>query len=171
MASEIKLSITVYILPKRCNKQDYFHCLQYPVTVFQVWMCEWVSWGSLRIRHRPSLNNPIKNPQHNHWNFLILISPFMYRSHTASCIRLCSHRTFDGTRQYTQVRNEGEERKRWQWLLQSHNIIFNIKILFFGFKKFIFRVTASTGMNDTSSRSHAIFTINFTQVSTGGQSW
>ena len=28
-----------------------------------------------------------------------------------------------------------------------------------------FRVTASTGMNDTSSRSHAIFTINFTQVS------
>lgn len=26
------------------------------------------------------------------------------------------------------------------------------------------RTTASTGMNDTSSRSHAIFTINFTQV-------
>ena len=29
-----------------------------------------------------------------------------------------------------------------------------------------YRVTASTGMNDTSSRSHAIFTINFTQVCT-----
>lgn len=27
------------------------------------------------------------------------------------------------------------------------------------------RTTASTGMNDVSSRSHAIFTINFTQVS------
>lgn len=26
------------------------------------------------------------------------------------------------------------------------------------------RTTASTGMNDTSSRSHAIFTINFTQA-------
>lgn len=26
------------------------------------------------------------------------------------------------------------------------------------------RTTASTNMNDTSSRSHAIFTINFTQV-------
>lgn len=26
------------------------------------------------------------------------------------------------------------------------------------------RTTASTGMNDASSRSHAIFTINFTQV-------
>lgn len=26
------------------------------------------------------------------------------------------------------------------------------------------RTTASTGMNDVSSRSHAIFTINFTQV-------
>ena len=101
---------------------------------------------------------------------LILISPFMYRSDTASCIRLCSNRTFDGTRQCTQVRNEIEERKRWRWLLQSH--IFNIKILFFSFylswllKNIFFRVTASTGMNDTSSRSHAIFTINFTQVST-----
>lgn len=29
------------------------------------------------------------------------------------------------------------------------------------------RTTASTGMNDVSSRSHAIFTINFTQVSDG----
>ena len=28
------------------------------------------------------------------------------------------------------------------------------------------RTTASTGMNATSSRSHAIFTINFTQVRT-----
>lgn len=26
------------------------------------------------------------------------------------------------------------------------------------------RTTAATGMNDVSSRSHAIFTINFTQV-------
>lgn len=29
------------------------------------------------------------------------------------------------------------------------------------------RTTASTSMNDVSSRSHAIFTINFTQVSDG----
>ena len=29
---------------------------------------------------------------------------------------------------------------------------------------FVFRTTASTNMNDTSSRSHAIFTIVFTQV-------
>lgn len=32
------------------------------------------------------------------------------------------------------------------------------------------RTTASTGMNDVSSRSHAIFTINFTQVGGAGQS-
>lgn len=30
------------------------------------------------------------------------------------------------------------------------------------------RTTASTSMNDVSSRSHAIFTITFTQVSEGG---
>ena len=46
-------------------------------------------------------------------------------------------------------------------------LIFNIYLLIY----YLFiilscdRVTASTGMNDTSSRSHAIFTINFTQVS------
>lgn len=32
------------------------------------------------------------------------------------------------------------------------------------------RTTASTGMNDVSSRSHAIFTINFTQVGGAGRS-
>lgn len=34
----------------------------------------------------------------------------------------------------------------------------------------IMRTTASTGMNDVSSRSHAIFTINFTQVMSSGPS-
>jgi len=44
---------------------------------------------------------------------------------------------------------------------------FNLHYLIFDLYKsyFLSRVTASTGMNDTSSRSHAIFTINFTQVS------
>lgn len=51
----------------------------------------------------------------------------------------------------------------WRGIVAGYNV--HVKTYFWNLFLLTFRVTASTGMNDTSSRSHAIFTINFTQVS------